>query len=500
MLHVLRSTLAPARTSRWRPDWPLALSFALIALWVVVPAALNPGQWADHFEQFTWAHAVEWGYYKHPPLPTWLLAGLIGAFGPSPYWTYVLAALCTAGTGFFTYRIAQRLLPAALAPLALLLWGLQQAFSARAQLYNHNTVMMLAVSAGVWCVLQACSTSQRRWWLAAGVAAGCSMLSKYQAVVPLAGVVLGLLLTGELRRRDVLVGLAWATACALLLFLPHLVWMVRHDFATLHYASQHGQPPLPWSGRGLSVASFLAQQVRLLFPTLLLALLLWTAPGVKAFPPDHGQLSQTEGRVRRAWFLALIAFPLVVTVLTCPTFGLPLENEWGFQCLQFVSLWLAWRLRSVAPAPRRLAALALAVQLPFLAVVGANAFQRNEPGHRDDALYPARALAQAVLRDWQRFTPCPLKIVAGPSFEAGMVSVYSPRPPVVLENGDFSTSPWVSLRQVQEEGAVYVSDNEDSLPEAAVMVGSMKIPARTGGHGPRVYWAVIPPTYCTAGD
>ncbi len=488
--------------------WPLVTALVLVALWVLVPAALNPGQWGDNFEQFVWAHSLEWGYYKHPPLPTWLLGGLITLFGPAPYWAYLLAAVCTAGTAFFTYRIAGLLLPGGLVGMSMLLWGLQQAFSMRAQVYNHNTVMMLAISGAAWCVLQAVRARQQRWWWFAGLAAGAAMLSKYQSIVPLAGIAVGLLLTGELTRRSSRLGLLMAITVAALVFAPHLVWMVRHDFATLHYASQGGHY-VPWSERGLSVVGFLAQQVRLLFPALLFAVLLWLLPGLRV-PPDPALRAESDAlqRWRRAWFVALIAFPLVITLLTCPAFGLKLQNHWGFQCLQFVSLWLAWTLRSLARRPAfKVAGVALVVQLVAMGwFVGARWVDNPSAGRRDDASYPARALAAAVERDWTRMTPCPLRLVVGPSFEGGMISTYSAQfsrnPPKVLEGGDFRKSPWIRAEQLQAHGAVYVATDPADLPEHGVMIDSMLIHTGTGAAtagGGRVYWAIVPPVYCPAG-
>ena len=487
-----------------RRHWGLALALAWVALWVLVPAAVNPGQWGDNFEQYVWAHSLEWGYHKHPPLPTWLLGGLIALFGPSPYWAYLLAALCTAGTAFFTYRLAGRLLPGSLVGLAMLLWGLQQAFSMRAQVFNHNTVMMLAVSAAAWCVLQAVGSRQRRWWAGAGLAAAAAMLSKYQAIVPLGGLVLGLLLTGDLARRDVRQGLYLAMGVAALGFAPHLAWMVNHDFATLRYAGQGGHA-VPWGERGLSVLSFLAQQVRLLFPALLFAGLLWLLPGLRLrgtaadAAPRAADLDRAEGadaqRRRRAWMVALIGFPLVITLLTCPAFGLKLQNHWGFQCLQFVSLWGAWQLRELTRRPAQVVvAVAVAVQLVALGwwwVAQAN--DTGASGRRLDPSYPARALAAAVERDWTRMTSCPLKLVVGPQFEAGMVSTYLPKPPQVLEGGDYRKSPWVRAEEVSTLGAVYVATDPADLPEHGVMIDSMAIHGQGGG---RIYWAVVPPAFC----
>jgi len=493
-----------------RRHWALGLTLALVAMWVFVPAGVSPGQWGDNFEQYVWAHSLEWGYHKHPPLPTWLLGGLIALAGPSPYWAYALAALCTAGTAFFTYRLAGRLLPGSLAGLAMLAWGLQQAFSMRAQVYNHNTVMMLAVSAAAWLVLQAVHVRGLRWWALAGLAAAAAMLSKYQAIVPLGGLLLGLLLTGELARRDVQRGLLLAVVVALLGFAPHLAWMVGHAFATLRYAGQGGLV-VPWSELGLSVLSFLAQQVRLLFPALLFAGLLWLLPGLRIRPGPAGgaavvvpqraaDLDLAEGpeqqRWRRAWFVALIGFPLVITLLTCPAFGLKLQNHWGFQCLQFVSLWGAWRLRNLTRRPAMfVAVVALAVQLVAMGWwLVAQAADKGESGRRLDPSYPARALAAAVERDWARMTACPLVLVVGPQFEAGMISTYLPKPPRVLEGGDFKKSPWVRADDLSAHGAVYVATDPADLPEHGVMIDSMSISGRTGSG--RIYWSVVPPVHC----
>jgi 4-amino-4-deoxy-L-arabinose transferase-like glycosyltransferase len=478
------------------------LALAIVAGWVLVPALVNPGQWGDNFEQFIWAHSLEWGYYKHPPLPTWLMGLTIAAFGPSPWWAYVLAGLCTAGTAFFTYRIAAHLLSRHLAGVALLLWGLQQAFSARAQLYNHNTVMMLAISGTAWCVLRGVGSRRTGWWLAAGVGAAAAMLSKYQAIVPLAGIVCALLLTGDLQRPDVRRGLIQAAATAVLLFSPHVAWMLRHDLTTLRYATQEGRV-LDWTNRGMSVASFLAQQFRLLFPSLALAGLLWMLPsgraqGVVLMPKP----TQHLWRIRRAWLIGLIAFPLVITLLTCPVFGVRLQNHWGFQCLQFASFWLAWRLRRVSRRPAAvLVGATLALQSASLLVIAAPFSQKPayEQLHRDDSSYPARRLAMAAVESWKRMTPCPLKLVVGPPFEAGMISVYGDGEQKVLEWGDFGKTPWVSPRELERDGAIYVAEDPGVLPARAVLIDSMALQGSStaGGIDRRVYWAIVLPSVCS---
>jgi hypothetical protein len=251
------------------------------------------------------------------------------------------------------------------------------------------------------------------------------------------------------------------------------------------------------------MGSFLAQQVRLLFPALLLALLLWVMPGVRGARGATGPVpaAEREARWRRAWFIGLVAFPLVITLLTCPAFGLRLQNHWGFQCLQYASLWLAWRLRHHAQRPVAvLVGAALVLQAISLVTIATPfAFKAHESYRRDDNFYPAARLAAAAVKDWNRLTPCPLKLVVGPPFEAGMISVYSEGYQKVLEWGDFSKTPWVSPEELERDGALYVADDPGHLPKDAAMIDSMAVHVQTWAPGgsDRVYWAVVLPKVCT---
>src|SRR5208337_344348 len=73
-----------------------------------------------------------------------------------------------------------------------------------------------------------------RWWLAIGAAIGMGLLTKYAIVFYIAGILAGLVFTPA--RRYFASRWFWAgVALALLIFLPNLVWLVRHDFISYHF-------------------------------------------------------------------------------------------------------------------------------------------------------------------------------------------------------------------------------------------------------------------------
>ena len=83
-------------------------------------------------------------------------------------------------------------------------------------------------------VIRLLKTENPQWWLAIGATVGVGLQTKYTICFLVAGIVAGLLLTTH--RRFVLSGWFWAgAALALLIFLPNLIWQIRHDFISLHF-------------------------------------------------------------------------------------------------------------------------------------------------------------------------------------------------------------------------------------------------------------------------
>lgn len=475
-----------------------SLAFALLFTvgWAVFGAVLNPGQPGDHFEQFTWSHGFEWGYHKHPPLPTWLLGAAVRLFGFSPYWPYVLSALCLAGTAVFTWLVARRLLGVRLAGIAIVLWGLHFAFSWKGQLYNHNTVMMLCMAAAAWTALRAGEArASWGWWVALGVLAGLALLSKYQSAVGLAGIILALAGSGMLASTRARVGLALAIAISLALFAPHIAWVFHHQFSTLRYASTTALQ-LDAAGRVHKLLSFAAVHLRMLLPVLvaMLGLAAWQRLAPVPADVDPG----ADRRVRRAWLFGLLGFPLAVLVVMCLAMGVRLQDHWGFQSVQFISLWLAWLLRGrvAGITLRRLCTLALVIHVALMAAYSRSVLDPASLAGRGrpDQFYPAQQLADTVLKAWQQTTACPLRFVVGPTYEGGMVSVYSGSNPAVLESGDPLKSPWVDLAALRKAGSVQLFHSADEAPAGTPPLQTLPfMPGTSKVSTYDILWTIVPP-------
>src|SRR4051812_20467332 len=111
MQYPSRAASVPATAAPGVRPLTLALlaGTASVLLWVAAAALFNESQLNDSLEQFVWGQGLAWGYWKHPPLTSWLMWAALQVAGPLPQVTYMLAGVLTAATIWLTARLAQRL-------------------------------------------------------------------------------------------------------------------------------------------------------------------------------------------------------------------------------------------------------------------------------------------------------------------------------------------------------------------------------------------------------
>lgn len=189
----------------------------------------------DELQVLSDARHLEWGFVAYPPLDPFLARIGLSVFGLSlaglRLFSVTAQFLAIVFTGLMAFelgggRMAQiaAALSVALAPLALF-EGTEFQYTS----YDYLWWVLIA-----YFVIRLLKTDDARWWLAIGAVTGLGLLTKYAIAFYIAGIMAGLLLTPA--RRFLASVWFWAGAgLALLIFLPNLVWQVRHDFISLHF-------------------------------------------------------------------------------------------------------------------------------------------------------------------------------------------------------------------------------------------------------------------------
>ncbi len=227
------ATAIPAHSSASGAAMVAVIAFLKFAL--EMRAAPHYGIFRDEMYYLACGQHLGWGYVDHPPgMPfiAWLVSHI---FGTSLLGLRFLPALAGAALVWLTGTMARMMgggrmaqVLAALAILTAPIYMLMQHW------LTMNAFEPLLWMLCAWCVLRYIESSDERWWLGIGVLVGAGLEMKYSVVLFAAGLILGLALTPH--RRVLLSKWFWlGCLAALLIFLPHLVWLVHHHFPFLEY-------------------------------------------------------------------------------------------------------------------------------------------------------------------------------------------------------------------------------------------------------------------------
>ena len=221
----------------FRSDLGVLVFVAALLLALHVATNGQCGFHRDELQTLDDARHLDWGFVPYPPITP-----LIGRF-----------ELILFGTSLVGFRVFS----AIAVSMAMVLAGL----IARELGGKRHVQLLAAVSAGIspvslvqgavfqyvsfdylwgvtvaYFVIRLLKSEDPRWWVAIGAVLGIGMQTRYTAGFLALGVAGAVLLTSA--RRFLRSGWLWiGVAVSILLFLPNVIWQVRHHFISLQFLS-----------------------------------------------------------------------------------------------------------------------------------------------------------------------------------------------------------------------------------------------------------------------
>lgn len=469
--------------------WAVAFGLLVFGLvWLVTEgfASLSPP--GDNLEQLTWVRSLEWGYYKHPPLSTWLLWLPVRLFGQSAWTASVLGAVLTLGSMGILWRLLAKLRGTTYATVALLAALCITYYNGHLYYYNHNSPLLLASTASAALCWQAFSTRRLRWWIGLGLVLGLGALSKYQIAVTVVSLLVFAVHQRAWRDPAHRRGVLLAFLVALLVFVPHIEWLRSHDFGPIHYAFDKSLGvDLTVVRRFTWSAHWLADQLfnRALPALLMLATAIYfpakanrTASRPAAMLATAAQAGTHQRDPARALLLSWGLVPFVFMPLLGVVLGAALELQWGTAFLLFT-----------VPAgmellPRRFwdrvdlgnALKAFLIVQVLLLVVSIVTSPSGLASLRDHhwRTFDSGELAAIIARPARNALGGPIRVLIGSTADAGALALQLPEHPVVLLDGSFDHSPWVDPDVLKRCGAVQLgsmTEMADATPVGPAFPG-----------------------------
>jgi len=439
----------------------IKLTYFLLAyflIWSIAPAFLASSPPIDVSEGINWGSEWQFGYYKHPPFSSWVLFSfyrLFGHVGP-----YLLSQLYVILTLVLVYQLGRKFLPQALAFLGSILTLAVLYYTYPSIEFNHN-VAQFPIWAGLYLTFyNSVMRGKLSDWLWFGVIGGLGMLTKYTVIFLLLPMAIYLLLPKQwslLKKPQ-----PWLAAIVMLvIFSPHLYWLITHDWLPLSYASGRSEEADEMSGifaGHLSWLRFVGAQITAHIPLLIMLLLSY-----KSLLKISDYKKQVSKELALIWYLW--AAPVGVLVVLSLIFGLGLRDMWGMPMWSLSGLLAVTLIAPKAQAvaltklPRALIVWLVLVTALMLIYVGIGDKLRHKPSRMQ---WSEQAIAAKAQSTWQSISSCPMDSVSGDRWLGSLVAMNSGFPSQMI-SGAASHSPWMTSQRLQNHGTLVIWQNGDKV-------------------------------------
>ena len=470
MLSVVTAYIAKSfvlRDYRREDEWHLFAFLAIyLAAWTLLVGLLPLSMFRDSVEEVVWSQTWQWGYYKHPPLPSILMSGLNHLFGGPSMWLTILAAQgCNVIALFYVWLLAKRILPSKLAIVAVLITSLIGYHNFRATVFDHNTVS-LPVTAAIWYYFYLALRRPERLltWLILGIACGLAMLTKYSAILVLASVFVTVIWLRLWSNPRVIRGLLISILAFSLVIYPNVMWLINHNWQPFTYLN--GELNTLDSRFALLSDFFMGQSFRFWY----MFVAVWFLSRISPRKLLITDTKKSYSCVDNGQFLLITLFtPLILALLPLLINGSFISRNWvtafflpaGILLVKYFFrqynehqlLKNTWR---VVGSIQALVLLIFLIITVFYPAISGDAVRTN---------FPAQLFAEKASTIWQEHQPQPLTIVIADTWLGGNVLLHTQPEPTLLMNNDITISPWLNRQDIANCGALVLTElAEKNLP------------------------------------
>ena len=449
----LRVSSAPLLLLLYAAFWTL---YAVLSHW---SGAVHQ----DMTEAYAWGREFQLGYHKHPPFWAWI-AGAWFSFMPRTNWAFETLSVANATIGLWgAWRLIGCFAQGEKRVAATLLLVLTPLYSFLALKYNANSIFLSLWPWTAYFFVRSIDRGSLLDSVLFGVLAAAAVLSKYYAVVLLAGCLIAACAHPERRRyfRSALPYVALGVAA--LLIAPHLWWLTTSSFLPVHYVAHEMRHSFLQTLDGVWV--YLGGCLAFLLFAAFLVFLARRDPLRGAVGAARKRLG--DPRVR--FLAALCLSPYLLTALSGLLLRLHLDPAMSLGVLCLFPLLLIeaageidfpWLLRWT----RRSIGLLFAVALCAAPAAGYFAFAAGQT----PAAQPIRELSEQATRSWYAVTGAPLSIVGGISPFSNGIVFYGADRSSEFTNMRFDHAPWVTPTEIARRGLLIAcpQDRFDCLDRA----------------------------------
>ena len=413
--------------------------------WTLVPMLAHHAPPLDATEMYSWSLSFQWGFYKHPPMPAWIVGIVQMLIGKNMLSLFLCASMAISASYYCVAWLANRFLSEKEATVAVFLYALTIYCNLWSTDFNHNQIQMPFWALSLVCLVLCLDTGSKKWALILGVVMGLNALSKYTAAFIMPSAIALLMISSHWRKHFNMTQLCIASITFLVIFSPHLYWLTQNDFMPFHYVNERFDE-MKNTNHLLDLVNYIGN--------ILLAHLCLVLVSIFLIHKKMIGSSITKDDQICIWILG---FGPVLTTIILGLF-VPLYHRWVIPMLPMITIVFAMLLKGRFAYLYNKKAFTLFVVLQILLGLAYIYKDKINPNQSARGNYPAPELAHAIYSQWHALYPDrAMKIVSGGEWEAGVVSLFSPDKTYVYTQADSVITPWISEKNANECGMVMLN-------------------------------------------
>ena len=309
--------------------------FLHLVIWTLVPALSNVNLPLDTIEALAWGSNLDWGFNKHPPLSAFVVEIFYQIFGNQDWAYYFLSQIFVIIAFIVVYKFSEEIFNnKKLALLSVLLLEGIYFYNFTTPEFNVNVAQLPFWALTVYYTWRCVKYDKAIDYVFLGLFAGLGILSKYLFIYLIIGI--KLVFFYFLKKGIKFSHFFIAGPITLLIILPHLIWLTENNYITITYGLLRTGGVGNFIDHLVYPLIFLAKQIGLLIPFLLMSFLL-----IKKIKP------KINLKDKKLVFLLLTTIaPIFFMLLTSMIMGAKIRTMWMTPFYLFAGTFIIYIFKS----------------------------------------------------------------------------------------------------------------------------------------------------------
>ncbi len=387
-------------------------------LWTLAPSVSNINLPLDTIEALAWGSNLEWGYSKHPPLSAFAVEFFYQIFGNQDWAYYFLSQIFVIIAFITIFKFASEFFNNInLAFFSILLLEGIYFFNFTTPEFNVNISQLPFWALSIYFTWRCLKFDRAFDYIFLGIFIGLGFLSKYLFLYLIIGIKL-LFLYFLIKKKIKSYKFLLIGPIALLIVLPHLIWLVDNNFITLKYGLQRTGGIGDLTDHFIFPLKFILKQLLILCPVLLMSLFLFKKIKLKKIRLDEN----------RIFIFFTFVIPIILIIFTSLILGVKIRTMWmtPFYLLTGIAIIEVFKKNIDLKKTRKFYTIFLILfifsPITYTAVSLIDEFKRTD--------YPGKEIARLVQNRWDENFNNEIKFVIGDEWFAGNLSYHLETRPI----------------------------------------------------------------------